>query len=395
MSLKSKINAAKESGTTPITYKQGGLMFQLTKLKWWQPETMPPPTVAQASLLIEACLNFIKTGEGGTELIEGIQIWFPDFDNLSDIRIRYASKGKKKDDQASEAQPEPQPKPAPETKQESTSKSGYPGGVRGKKNSAPKDQPMPEPIPAKEPEPEPLPEPATKPKPKKEAKPVKGTAELEALIGAGIKNIWMVGPAGCGKTTICMEVGELAGIPVTIIPCGAGTSATTFLGYKYPEREGTPFVHAFAQEGIIVLDEFTSLEAQVAQIVNGALANDELTSTIGTFRRHEKCVIIATSNTFGNGADRMYVSNNQLDASTIDRFAGGIVEIDYSKEYERQYDNEVVQYVWKMRDAIKANGLRKVASTRSIISGCKLKAGGLNWKSALIQNWTKDEKALL
>jgi len=205
----------------------------------------------------------------------------------------------------------------------------------------------------------------------------------------------MVGPAGCGKTTICMEVGELAGIPVTIIPCGAGTSATTFLGYKYPEREGTPFVHAFAQEGIIVLDEFTSLEAQVAQIVNGALANDELTSTIGTFRRHEKCVIIATSNTFGNGADRMYVSNNQLDASTIDRFAGGIVEIDYSKEYERQYDNEVVQYVWKMRDAIKANGLRKVASTRSIISGCKLKSGGLNWKSALIQNWTKDEKALL
>ncbi len=395
MSLKSKINAAKESGVTPITYKQGGLMFQLTKLKWWQPETMPPPTVAQASLLIEACLNFIKTGEGGAELIEGIQIWFPDFDNLSDIRIRYAAKGKKKDDQATEPQPEPQPEPTPENKPEAKAKPGYPGGRRGKKANAPNDPPMPEPMPTKESEPEPVPEPAPKPKPKKESKPVKGTAELEALIGAGIKNIWMVGPAGCGKTTICMEVGDLAGIPVTIIPCGAGTSATTFLGYKYPEREGTPFVHAFAQEGIIVLDEFTSLEAQVAQIVNGALANDELTSTIGTFRRHEKCVIIATSNTFGNGADRMYVSNNQLDASTIDRFAGGIVEIDYSKEYERQYDSEVVQYVWKMRDAIKANGLRKVASTRSIISGCKLKAGGLNWKSALIQNWTKDEKALL
>src|SRR5665648_641632 len=107
MSLKSKIIAAKESGVTPITYKQGGLMFQLTKLKWWQPETMPPPTVAQASLLIEACLNFIKTGEGGNELIEGIQIWFPDFESLSDIRIRYASKGKRKDDQAPEPTPEP------------------------------------------------------------------------------------------------------------------------------------------------------------------------------------------------------------------------------------------------------------------------------------------------
>ena len=41
---------------------------------------------------------------------------------------------------------------------------------------------MPEPIPTTEPEP--IPEPAPKPKPKKEAKQVKGTAELEALIGA-------------------------------------------------------------------------------------------------------------------------------------------------------------------------------------------------------------------
>jgi hypothetical protein len=371
MSLKDQIIAEKGKGA-PLTYKQGKLLYQLTKLKWWQPESMPAPCVPQATLLIGGCLNFIKTHEGGAELIDAIQIWFPDFSNLQEIHSRYFPKEK----------PEEQETPDDETKK-SPSKGGKGGKSKGKPEKDESEIP--------EQKPEPKPEPAPKPEPK----PAKGTNTLDRIINAGIKNVWMVGPAGCGKTTICQEIGKNSEIPVTVIPCGMGTSATTFLGYKYPEREGTPFVHAFAQEGIIVLDEFTSLEAQVAQIVNGALANDELTSTIGTFQRHERCIIIATSNTFGNGADRMYVSNNQLDASTIDRFSGGIIEIDYSKEYESQYDMEVVRYVWRMRDIIKQNGLRKVASTRSIIAGCKHKAAGLDWKAALTPNWTKDEKALL
>ena len=375
MSLKEKIIEAKAGSSTPITFPQGRLLYQLSRLKWWQPETMPPPTVAQASLLIEYCLNYVNNQVGGDELIEGIRIWFPEFDSLDDIRIRYPKKGET-----------PEHIPMPEKE------SGYKKGFGGKAKTA-------EPLPETTPEPEHIPEPKqpapAKPKAKKEAKPVKGTAEIEALINAGLTNIWMVGPAGCGKTTICLEVGELAGIPVTIIPCGAGTSATTFMGYKYPEREGTPFVHAFSQEGIIVLDEFTALEASVAQIANSALANGELTSTIGTFKRHPKCIIIATSNTFGNGADRMYVANNQLDSSTKNRFPCGVIEIDYSKEYERQYDMEVVNYVWKIRDIIKSNGLREICSTRDIIAGCQLKTAGLDWKKALTITWSKDEKALL
>jgi hypothetical protein len=382
--LREKINAEKGKGS-PLTYKQGKLLYQLTTLKWWMPESMPAPTVTQASMLIDACLIYVKSKEGGAELVEAIQIWFPGFDDIKQIHVRYFPKDKKDES----------PEPPETTGQNPKTKGGR--GKKGGSGSSTGGQEMPEQEPQPEPTPDPVPAPAPAPKPKQrpEPKTPKGIDCLDSIINAGIKNIWMVGPAGCGKTTICQETGKKDQVPVTVIPCGAGTSATTFLGYKYPEREGTPFVHAFAQEGIIVLDEFTSLEAQVAQIVNGALANNELTSTIGTFQRHENCIIIATSNTFGNGADRMYVSNNQLDASTIDRFAGGIIEIDYSKEYESQYDMEVVRYVWHMRDMINKHGLRKVASTRSIIAGCKHKAAGLDWKAALTPNWTKDEKALL
>ena len=383
--LHDRIQAEKGKGS-PLTYKQGRLLYQLTTLKWWQPESMPAPTVTQASMLIDAALNYIKSHEGGPELLEAIQIWFPGFDDIKQIHVRFFPK---EHQEQPEATPEPESKP----KGGSSPRSPKGKGSRGGAVSPPKD-PTPDPVP--EPKPEPIPAPAPeRSRREPEAKQPKGASPVEQLINAGIKNIWMVGPAGCGKSTICQEIGKNKETPVTVIPCGSGTNSTTFTGYKYPEREGTPFVHAFSQEGIIVLDEFTCLDDEVAQIINGALANDELTSTIGTFHRHEKCIIIATSNTFGNGADRMYVSNKQLDISTIDRFAGGVLEIDYSKDYESQYDMEVTRYVWHMRDVYHKNGVRKVASTRSIISGCKLKAAGLDWKKALTTNLSKDEKALL
>jgi hypothetical protein len=362
-----------EKNGSPLTYKQGQMLFRLTSLKFWQPETLPQPTVKQASLLIDACMTFVKEKTGGKELLQAIQIWFPSFDDLSDVHFRFSRKGEEKEQQEQ-----------PQTDQNPNQPEKPKGGRLKRTPDAPK--PKEEKQSTKKQQTKPTPE---------ESKNAVGCDEIESLINAGIKNIWMVGPAGCGKTTITQQVGEILELPVTIIPCGAGTSATTFLGYKYPEREGTPFVHAFAQPGIVVLDEFTALEAQVAQIVNGALANNELTATTGTFQRHEECYIIATSNTFGNGADRIYVSNNQLDASTRDRFAGGVIEVDYSDEYENQYDHEVVDYVRRLRRIVKTNGFRKVVSTRSIISGCKLKESGLNWKQALTADWTTDEKACI
>jgi len=396
MSLRENILAEKGTGT--LTYKQGKLLYQLTMLKWWQPEQMPAPTIKQASLLIDACLayNKARTREGGRELLDAIQIWFPSFD-ISEIHSRYFAKDHEKGNEP-ESEPEAKAKggkgskaPAPDETPQKRSHHKKPAGDLPQKRSHHK-----KPAPRPEPEPEPerkAPEKRHAPVPDEELNDT--VRAIKARIKAGVKNLWLVGPAGCGKTTICKEVGEALDMPVTIIPCGLGTTATTFLGYSYPTREATPFVLAYQQEGIIVLDEFTALEAQVAQIPNSALGNNELSSKVGTCKRHPQCIIIATSNTFGNGADRMYIANNQLDASTNDRFIGGVLELDYSKEYESQFDNEVTRYVWGMRETIRKNGLRKLASTRAIIVGCDLKKAGENWKSALITSWSKDEKALL
>ena len=219
---------------------------------------------------------------------------------------------------------------------------------------------------------------------------------LLELYMAGIRNIWMIGPAGCGKTTLARELSIELKTDIHIISCGLGTSSAEFIGYKYPERASTKFADFYGRRSVILLDEFTALDPSVAQIANSALANGLLLTTTGEIIRHEKNLIIATSNTFGQGANRQYVANNQLDASTIDRFMGGILQVGYSKEYEKQYDDEVCEYVWMLRKVIKKNDLRRLASTRMIIEGSKLKEYGIeDWKEFLIVNWNKEEKELI
>lgn len=220
--------------------------------------------------------------------------------------------------------------------------------------------------------------------------------KLHNLIKAGMNNIWMVGPAGCGKSTIVRNTAKELGMPYLCISCGIGTSATEFTGYKYPTREATKFAEFYAQKSIILIDEMTALDPSVAQVINAALANDEIETTTGTVHRHPECIIVATSNTFGNGADRQYVANNQLDASTIDRFIGAIIEVNYSEEYESQYDAEIVGYVRGLRNVIKINTLRRIASTRMIQAGQKMKKAGISdWKDLLIVNWSDTEKKIV
>ena len=215
-------------------------------------------------------------------------------------------------------------------------------------------------------------------------------------IEAGIKNIWLCGPAGSGKSVMTRQVADKLGLPYLCISCGIGTSSTEFLGYKYPTRESTRFAEYYSKPSVILLDEFTALDPAVAQICNAALANGEIETTTGTVYRDPNCIIIATSNTYGGGASRQYVANNQLDASTIDRFIGGIIEVDYSEEYESQYDYEVVEYVHNLRSIIKDYDLRRIASTRMIQAGTALKNSFVkNWKQQLIINWSENEKQIV
>lgn len=220
--------------------------------------------------------------------------------------------------------------------------------------------------------------------------------QLRRTVDAGVNNIWFVGPAGCGKSTMARNLAFDLGVPYYTVSCGIGTSAAEFVGYKYPTREATKFSHYYGQPSVILIDEMTALDPSVAQVLNAALANDEIETTTGLVKRHPQCILIATSNTFGTGADRQYVANNQLDASTIDRFVGGIIEVQYSKEYESRYDEECLEYVELLRNVVKSNDLRRIVSTRMLQRCTQLKNCFFrDWRERMIVNWSNPEKALV
>jgi hypothetical protein len=366
-----------------LSHKQGGYLFRLTGLKFWEPENRPEPTISQAGEIIDACLKFLKEGRTEDQRAEAVRLvrpFFPDWDGRS---IRQPFYGKKKSTGHDNQQELPLPG---EEKHEEEEKA-----PRTKR--APRQEKQETPAPEHHDEPEHHEEEA--PAEREQAPTTTGApADLRAIIGAGLRNVWLYGPAGTGKTTICRQLAEEAGLPCTILSCSAGTSPAEITGFKYPEPRASAISRAIAQPGIIVLDEMPMLEPDVAAVCNALLANNELETSTGHVIRNPDCIIIATANTTGTGADRQYIGNNQLDAATLDRFAGAFVRVDYSAEYESRFDSEVVTFCQNLRRLVKDNGLDRIVSTRAIIAADKLKAAGLDWRAAILNHWTDDEKAL-
>jgi hypothetical protein len=89
-------------------------------------------------------------------------------------------------------------------------------------------------------------------------------------------------------------------------------------------------------------------------------------------------IIGATANTWGMGADMMFVGRNQIDAAFRSRFAGGMLYCDYSAKLETQLvpEDEYREKFWEIRSRIFQHRLRRIWGTRELIRGALLLRGG-------------------
>jgi len=361
-----------------LTHKQGGLLFKLTLRKFW--EHSDPPTIREASDLITVCLDAVRDRANTGKLqaaVDMVRRWFPHFDP-DDLQLRFGKGRKRHRENPRQAGPKPSPNPP-----KSDPEPAHPAP----RQDDPTDDPQPEPVR----DPHPTPEPANS----GNGHTTKLQARIEALVNAGIEQLLVVGPAGCGKTTRATLAAEGLGRECTLIPCSLGTPAYTFTGRRHPisgEFEATEYTQAYGNGSIVILDEVDKLDPSTAAAVNASLANGHLATPKGPIPRHPDTVVIATANTWGHGADRQYCGSNQLDAATLDRFAGGRLEADYDPEYEAQYDPEVVAYCQRVREHIKARHLRRICSTRMVQAGAKLKAAGLDWQAQVTADWSESER---
>ncbi|MGE0716290.1 MAG: AAA family ATPase [Alphaproteobacteria bacterium] len=201
--------------------------------------------------------------------------------------------------------------------------------------------------------------------------------DVLACIGAG-EHVYLVGPAGSGKTTIAEQVAEALGIPFLF--CGALDNKYALTGFRdaHGNVARTPFRDAYENGGLFLLDEIDASHASVPLTLNAALANGKMDFPDAIVPRHPDFRCIAAANTFGAGADRVYVGRSQLDAATLDRFA--MLPMDYDEKLEAHMGASHpawVRRVQAFRRATRALALRVVVSPRATLRGCRLLAAGL------------------
>jgi hypothetical protein len=169
------------------------------------------------------------------------------------------------------------------------------------------------------------------------------------------------------------------------------------------DRRLIAFRKAFEHGGLFLFGETDGSMPGALLAFNTALANDWMDFPDGVVRKHPNFRVVADANTFGTGADRLYVGRNQLDAASLDRYA--VIEWTYDEALEaamiglpapkgspapatilprEEAEIQGLTVRWfdrvrKVRGAVMDLKVRHVVSPRATVNGIKLLAAGWDW----------------
>ena len=191
--------------------------------------------------------------------------------------------------------------------------------------------------------------------------------------------VMLVGPAGGGKTTACEHVAQALGL--SFYTNGALSGEHKLEGYKdgAGEYHTTPLRQAFEHGGLYLMDEADRSDPATLVTLNSAIANRFMAfpDRAEPVRAHPDFVPMIAANTYGRGADRLYIGANQLDASTTDRFLPLNWEYDETLERTLAGDDAWVSYVQAARKVAFDLKVRHVISPRASMAGAILRRAGL------------------
>ena len=154
-------------------------------------------------------------------------------------------------------------------------------------------------------------------------------------------------------------------------------------GFRSPTGDYVPGImrEPYEHGGILCLDELDNSNPSVLTSLNAALDGQWASFPDKMVKRHEDFTVIAGANTFGRGADRVYVGRMQLDGATLNRF--GFVEWDYDEEAEFDWagrdQTPRVEWVQEVRHRLAYLHIRHVVGPRNSIRGAMMLRNGESW----------------
>jgi MoxR-like ATPase len=147
------------------------------------------------------------------------------------------------------------------------------------------------------------------------------------------QHVYLVGPAGSGKTTIAEQAAKALDLP--LYTHGAVLMKYEVTGHSDAQGEyhASGLREAYENGGIVLFDEMDASAPEAIVAINAALANGRYGFPDKQIKRHDDFVCIAAANTSGRGATRQYVGRNPLDGASLDRFVQ--IQIEYDLTVER------------------------------------------------------------
>lgn len=239
---------------------------------------------------------------------------------------------------------------------------------------------------------------------------------LPDVLGVLKSSCWcaIVGPTGGGKTLGVMQAAKVLDISLVCIKqmtriiaphdligymdangCyrkGAWTDA--IIGWEFKNTDHNIPDKVVECPAIIVVDEMDNANENVIMIIK-ALQTGKIAMPYGMQSVNPKLMVVATMNTWGNGANREYVGRCAQDAALLNEF--NFVEWNYDEEFEWEllkrefasyestgdYKLEDIQRLLdmfkKMRMKVEQQKVRCIISTRNIINTLKLLVNNGEW----------------
>lgn len=199
------------------------------------------------------------------------------------------------------------------------------------------------------------------------------TEKVRALV-AMRNNLWLVGPAGSGKSKCAEIVARSLNLSFYCPPIGRETTNAQLFGYFNAAGNyvRTPIREACENGGVLHLEEIDFASPAVGTSLNALLANDAVGFPDATIEKHPDFVLLASANTFGTGANASYIGSQGLNAATLDRFV--FLSFPYDERMERRIGSNKTwtAHVQNMRKKVNHLGLKHVISPRASIQGGKM-----------------------
>jgi hypothetical protein len=162
-----------------------------------------------------------------------------------------------------------------------------------------------------------------------------------ALILAEARQpIFLVGPAGTGKSRLLKQLAEYLEMPYGETPMTPGATRGDLLGRHTasPERPfiASEFSSIYGSGGVFNFEEIDASDPGMLIVLNNALAQDEFynSSSGEMINKSENFIGAACGNTFGTGANREFTGRERLDAATLDRWRMGRIYIALDESIE-------------------------------------------------------------